>query len=212
MSIQDYIKIDTVYTRSINLERDINSSAIGKAYIPTSRSLLTLRRIVETLNEEDVPRSWALIGPYGSGKSSFAVYLAHLMDDPRYEATNEALGICLDVDENIFADFYQHTDKSKGYLPILLTGTPEPLGPRFVASLRDAAIRFWQTFTGRRPPIIGKLTDAATQKDITTHEILALVEELRAAIESQKGKGLLIIFDVVYLAVTPWAFGWLVAE
>lgn len=195
MSIQDYIKIDTVYTRSINLERDINSSAIVKAYIPTSRSLLTLRRIVETLNEEDVPRSWALIGPYGSGKSSFAVYLAHLMDDPRYEATNEALGICLDVDENIFADFYQHTDKSKGYLPILLTGTPEPLGPRFVASLRDAAIRFWQTFTGRRPPIIGKLTDAATQKDITTHEILALVEELRAAIESQKGKGLLIIFD-----------------
>lgn len=195
MSIQDYIEIDTVYTRSINLERDIDSSAIVKAYIPTSRSLLTLRRIVETLNEENMPRSWALVGPYGSGKSSFAVYLAHLFDNSRYEITRSALERCCDADEATSVEIHKHTTGSKGYLPILLTGTPEPLGRRFVASLRDAANRFWQTLPGRPPEIIAKLTDAATQKDITTHEILILVEELRVAVEAKKGKGLLIIFD-----------------
>lgn len=195
MSIQDYIKIDTIYTRSINLERDIDSSAIVKAYIPTSRSLLTLRHIVETLNETDVPRSWALVGPYGSGKSSFAVYLAHLFDNPRYEATRAALEVCSDADAATSLEISKHTITSIGYLPVLLTGTPEPLGQRFVASLRDAAIRFWQTLPGLPPAIIGKLTDAATQKDIPIHEILTLVEELRAAVEAQKGKGLLIIFD-----------------
>ncbi|BCO09230.1 hypothetical protein GF1_16060 [Desulfolithobacter dissulfuricans] len=195
MSVQKYIEIDTVYTRSINLERDIDSSAITKAYIPTSRALITLQRIARTLNEEDMPRSWALIGPYGSGKSSFAVYLAHLFGNPANAHTISALKICCDADEDVSVDIYRHTSSSKGYLSVLLTGTPEPLGHRFVESLRDAAIRFWQSLPGRPPVIIDKLTDAASQKDITTHEILTLVEEVRDAVEAKKGKGLLIIFD-----------------
>lgn len=195
MSIQDHIEIDTVYTRSINLERDIDSSTIVKSYIPTTRSLLALRQIVKTLNEDNMPRSWALVGPYGSGKSSFAVYLAHLFDNPGNVATKLALQVFCDADDVASVDFYRHTKGSKGYLPILLTGTPEPLGVRFVASLRDAAIRFWQSLPGRPPEIIGKLTAAASQKNITTHEILTFVEDLRAAVEAKKGKGLLIIFD-----------------
>jgi len=195
MNIQDYIKIDTVYTRSINLERDIDSSTIIKAYIPTSRSLLTLRRITNTLNEEDMPRSWALVGPYGSGKSSFAVYLAHLFDDPRHETTRSALKVCSNEDKNISNDIYNHTVDSRGYLSILLTGTPEPLGQRFVTSLRDAVIRYWDPLPGCSPSILDKLKDAANQRNITTHEILTLVEEVRVAVETQDGKGLLIIFD-----------------
>lgn len=195
MNIQDYITIDTVYTRSINLERDIVSSAIVKAYIPTSRSLLTLRSIAKTLNEGDVPRSWALVGPYGSGKSSFAVYLAHLFDKSQHETTRDALEVCCDADEELSIEIYKHIENSRGYLPILLTGTPEPLGQRFVASLRDAAIRFWKTLAGRAPALIDRLTEAATQTVIPTHEILDLVEELRSAVAAKKGKGLLIIFD-----------------
>lgn len=195
MSVQDYIQIDTVYTRSINIERDIDSSAIVKSYIPTSRSLLTLSRIVKTLITGNIPRSWALVGPYGSGKSSFAVYLAHLMDNPSCEATHEAFKTCLDVDANICAAFYKYTNKSSGCVPVLLTGTPEPLGQRLVACLRDAAIRFGHNFSGRPQELITKLTEAATNKDITTHEILSLVEEFRSIVEEKKGKGLLIIFD-----------------
>ncbi|MBV5329698.1 MAG: hypothetical protein JZU65_19080, partial [Chlorobium sp.] len=154
-----------------------------------------MRRIADTLNKGDVPRSWALVGPYGSGKSSFAVYLAHLFDDPRYETTRSALKICSKADENISNDIHEHTVNSKGYLSILLTGTPEPLGQRFVTSLRDAVIRFWQPLPDSRPVIVGKLIDASNQKSITTHEILTLVEEVRVAVESRGGKGLLIIFD-----------------
>ncbi len=195
MNIKDYIEIDTVYTRSINLERDIDSSAIVKAYIPTSRSLLTLRRIISTLNEKDTPRSWALVGPYGSGKSSFAVYLAHLFDNPSHKTCCAAIEVCCDADATVSIEIYEHTKGSKGYLPILLTGSPEPLGRRFVASLRDAAIRFWQTVPGRPSAIIAKLTEAVTQNALSTHEILTYVEELRAAVEAKSGKGLLIIFD-----------------
>jgi len=68
MKIQDAINIDTVYTRSINIERDIDSESIVKAYIPTSRTLLTLNRVIDTYHINNISRSWALIGPYGSGK------------------------------------------------------------------------------------------------------------------------------------------------
>ncbi len=195
MSIQKYVEIDTVYTRSINVERDIDSSAIVKSYIPTSRSLRTLHRIGETLSEEDMPRSWALVGPYGSGKSSFAVFLAHLLGDPDNQATLDAFKVYCDADQDVCSEIYQYTEGSKGYLSVLLTGTPEPLGHRFIASLRDAALRYWQSIPGRRPVIINKLSEAAAQENITTHEILKLVEELRAAVEAKKGKGLLVIFD-----------------
>ncbi len=194
MKIQDQIKIDNVYTRSINLERDIDSLAIIKAYIPTSRSLLTLRRIGETLTDENMPRSWALIGPYGSGKSSFAVYLAHLLGNPSHQTTEAAIEICRSIDTKISADIFQHIADSEGYLSVLLTGSPEPLGKRFVASLRDAAIRFWQTLPDNVPPIIEKLNDAVNN-NITTNEILSLVEEVRCAVEINNGKGLVIIFD-----------------
>jgi len=189
------IKIDSVYTRSINLERDIESSAIIKSYIPTSRSLLTLRSIAKTFGDKDVPRSWALIGPYGSGKSSFAVYLANLLDNPRYGSTRSAMEVCFTADTNLSGEYRSHTDDSKGYLSVLLTGTPEPLGQRFITSLQEAAQNFWQTMPGRSPAIINKLAEAVSWKDVTTHEILDLVEEVRSAVEAINGKGLLIIFD-----------------
>jgi hypothetical protein len=39
MSLTDLITINTNYTRSINLERDYDSVALIKSYIPTSRAV-----------------------------------------------------------------------------------------------------------------------------------------------------------------------------
>ena len=79
MSIEKNIEINTHYTRSINLERDSDSLAVVDAYIPTSRAVSTFNRLTETFGKIDAPRAWALVGPYGSGKSSFAVFLSHLI-------------------------------------------------------------------------------------------------------------------------------------
>jgi hypothetical protein len=50
MKISNYISIDTVYTRSINIERDSESSKIVNAYIPTSRAVNVLYRISEAFD------------------------------------------------------------------------------------------------------------------------------------------------------------------
>ena len=49
MSIANKIRVNAHYTRSINLERDADSTAVVEAYIPTSRALKTLERIKDSL-------------------------------------------------------------------------------------------------------------------------------------------------------------------
>ena len=87
--MRDIVQVDTHYTRSINLERDAESSDVLRAYIPTSRAVQTLDKIAQTFNQKSMPRAWSLVGPYGSGKSSFAAFLAHLLENQ--ERTNSVL-------------------------------------------------------------------------------------------------------------------------
>jgi len=80
MSISSKINVNTHYTRSVNLKRDAGSESIVKSYIPTSRALNTLDIFCASLKQDEAPRAWSLIGPYGSGKSSFASFLSSLLD------------------------------------------------------------------------------------------------------------------------------------
>ena len=82
MSIASKIKVSATYTRSVNLERDSQSDTADLGYIPTSRALRTLGTIASRFESKDLPRAWSLVGPYGSGKSSFALFLSHLLTSP----------------------------------------------------------------------------------------------------------------------------------
>jgi hypothetical protein len=195
MKLSHKIDIDTVYTRSINIERDADSDEIVKAYIPTSRAINTLHRISETFDKKNTPRSWALIGPYGSGKSSFAVFvfLSHLMDNREKQATLSAYDVLQKTDNGLLEKFKAHNHDTKGYLSILITGAPEPLGRRFLSGMLEAAQKYWNT-AGRNPFIINKIKEKLDQLTITTGEIISLFKELQEGIQ-RTGSGILIIFD-----------------
>ena len=193
MKLQDLISINTNYTRSINLERDASSSSIAKSYIPTSRTISTLSRIADSLNKEDNPRAFALIGPYGSGKSAFAVFLAHLLGPTGDEGTKSARQVLHKADQLLHDEFCFHTDRTQGYLPVLITGTPEPLANRFVESLYQAAEKYWQKKRGPNHSIVEKLKQC-TAKQLSIKEIMALVSQLQDAV-SKNGRGVLIVFD-----------------
>lgn len=101
MSISELIQVNTHYTRSINMERDINSQAVVEAYIPTSRALRTLDTMADAFLSGEKPRAWSLVGPYGSGKSSFAVFLAHLLSNPTALTTQTAQKKLRTIDQEI---------------------------------------------------------------------------------------------------------------
>ena len=128
MSLHSKIKVNTHYTRSVNLERDKDSLDVVNAYIPTSRALRTLARIADTFHEDLAPRAWSLVGPYGSGKSSFSVFMAQLMSSPDDALQVAAHNVLANSDGNLAQRFAEATARTHGYMKVLLTGAPEPLG------------------------------------------------------------------------------------
>jgi hypothetical protein len=191
MSIQNKIDINTHYTRSINLERDAGSTSVVDAYIPTTRALRTLESMEAAIKADESPRAWSLVGPYGSGKSSFAVYLAHLLSDPEDQATETALKKLGSSDRGLGLKYRNITRGTAGYCTVLLTGSPESFGRRLVQSIADKA----QEVLHGRCKIIQELTDLAERKEQpTTSEIISAVKGLQDALSS-KYSGLLIVVD-----------------
>ncbi|MEI7840816.1 MAG: hypothetical protein WCJ11_09975 [Methylococcaceae bacterium] len=178
--MEQKISVDTHYTRSIHLEKDAQSSAIS--YIPTSRALQTLEKIAATFNDFDMPRSWSLIGPYGSGKSAFALFLSQL-----FSAKQNAINVLAQADRSLAVKF---TNSKMGYCTVLLTGSPESLSKRLIAALYFAT----QTYFGHSAPIVHEFK-FATESNLTVSEIIALIARLQTAVAEKSGKGILIVID-----------------
>ena len=197
MSLIDKISVNTHYTRSINLERDADSQAVVEAYIPTSRALRTLERVAEALKADESPRAWSLVGPYGSGKSAFAVFLAHLLGASSDAATQAAKATLKRNDQvDLRNKFTSVTRGSEGYCTVLMTGSPESLGRRLVHALADKSEEIWAARRGPRKAIVTKLSALAEQKEQpATTDILACIKELQDALAGIGYSGLFIVID-----------------
>jgi len=195
MNWTDRVHINTHYTRSVNLERDASSEDVVRAYIPTSRSLQVLNRIGASLSHEAIPRAWALIGPYGSGKSSFGIFLYHLLGDPTKKPTKSASKVLYSAESGLARTFNAATKNTSGHCAILLTGSPEPLGKRLIQAIHKGALAYWQNRRGRTPVIVKVLEDAARSGKTSTSDIIKLLGELQTSVAKSGGSGIVLIID-----------------
>jgi hypothetical protein len=154
MSIKSKIHVNTHYTRSINIQRDANSLEVIKAYIPTSRALKLFIRVSEGFHTRQAPRAWSLIGPYGSGKSSSSVFLSHLLSSPEFDTTKAAFKNLRASDQEVAKPFQKEVSGSSGYLKVLITGSPEPMGNKIASGIYVAAETFFKSFRGPSPKIV----------------------------------------------------------
>lgn len=196
MNLADKVRVNTHYTRSINLIRDADSLPVITSYIPTSRALRTLDEIQVSLKAKESPRAWSLVGPYGSGKSSFALFLAHLLKHPDAQSTKTAHNILQKSDPALAKRLSKLTEKSEGYCTVLLTGSSESLCCRLVKSLAEKANEIFSHRRGRRHKILVKLDQLANQQEEpSTTEVLVCITELQDAIAHIGYTGLLIVID-----------------
>ncbi len=195
MSLPAKLHVNTHYTRSVNLERDRNSLEVVNAYIPTSRALRTLSRIDDTLHVEPAPRAWSLIGPYGSGKSSFSVFMSHLLSSPDDPVCQAAHDILAKSDEGLAKKFKFSMQETTGYLKVLLTGAPEPLGKRLVRCLYESADAHFSGKKRKSLSVLSELKSLAEDKSPTTSAILSAVKSLQLELAKTQSAGLLIVID-----------------
>ena len=194
MTVADDIRVNTRYTRSTNVERDRGQLSIVEAYLPTSRAVHLLDDVAEALGPEDRPRAWNLVGPYGSGKSSFALFLHELLGESQGEDAR-VKETATDVLAKSDAKLAGRLRGEQPWCRVVLTGGNEPIAAKLLGALADAAAAFWDRRPGRNPAVVEEL-NAARQSDHTPDSrILTLVDELQEALGRSGAGGLLIVID-----------------
>lgn len=195
MKLENFLKVNTRYTRSINLERDFKDSSNECSYIPTFRAVQTLSRIAETIHAAESPRAWALVGPYGSGKSAFGLFLSQLFSKPGSVSSQQASEALKRSNSSLAANISKKLAGTEGYCCIHLTGSPEALSKRLVKAMSTGAQTFFSGRRGSTPQIIKSLQSASENKSTSTSEVIELIFELQKSVHRAQGAGLLIIID-----------------
>ena len=137
MKLSKLIKVDNWFSRSINLERDKSSLDAVNAYVPTSTAIKTLRLILKTFNNSKISRSWSLIGPYGSGKSSFGIFLNAILQPSDSEQSKLAIKKIAEIDVELSRAYDQKLKNSDGCINILLTGSYEGLTKKLFNAIAE---------------------------------------------------------------------------
>lgn len=195
MSLANKVKINTHYTRSVNLERDSASLEVINSYIPTSRALRTFAKVADTFHNQQAPRAWSLVGPYGSGKSSFSVFLAQLVSHPEDVATKAACKILLSADKDLASRYRSTTQGNVGFLRVLVTGAPESLGKRLARGFAEAAEKHWESRRGKKPNVLDQLKTIASAESVSTSELVGLIKELQVQLAKSDSAGIVLIID-----------------
>ena len=190
MSLADKIEVNTRYTRSTNVERDRGSRSIIEAYLPTARGIGLLDDITGALGSDDQPRAWSLIGPYGSGKSSFALFLHELLG-----GKGGAKSLATKVLTRERPDLARRFTRQQPWYRVVLPGSEEPFANRLLAALDEAATAFWAGKRGRKPAVLTDIRSARKTNDVPDSRVLELVDALQTTLERTGAGGLLMVID-----------------
>lgn len=194
-SLLELIRVNTNYTRSINIERDSGQAELVRPYVITTRAKQTLERIASTLRNEDVPRAWAVIGPYGAGKSAFGLFLSRLLGEPSSAGGKHASRTLKDADTQLHSAYQRYQRGGRGFCCIALTGSPEPLAQRLVRAMLPAAEMFFRGRPGRTPKVVEDLKGAIACGTYAVSEVIALMVKLQESVARAGGRGVLVVID-----------------
>jgi hypothetical protein len=184
--IVDLFNIKARFLRSAQLERDFHDASAFTGYVLTGFTRSCLERVAGGLRPGSGQRAWRMTGDYGSGKSSFALLLAH------WFAGNDSV-FPLQIRKVI--DFHHFGVRSPQFVPVLVTCSRQPLGISILRALHRALVENYGR--GQKSKIAVEVQRLLDDKQAPTEEqVLEAILEVNARIiTDSKGKGLMLILD-----------------
>jgi len=171
------------FLRSAQLERDFHDPTALAGYVTTPIVLDHLRRIAAGLRPESGNRAFTIFGSYGSGKSTFALLLAHWL-------RGDVKKLPQHLHKDLAYDQYGLAAPPRLH-PLLVTGSREPL-PDVIRRAISDDLAAASSRKGRR----GKFAALLAQETLTGAECLQLVSLYRQRIAEIAGApGLLLMID-----------------
>lgn len=194
--VSQHVGINAGLSRSVNLERDQSTAALLDSYILTSCALQNVGHVVDVCRSaKDRDKAWSLIGAYGSGKSSFSLYLSHLLGNPRQANTKQALKKLESANADHASAIKNHLRGSPGYCRVLLTGYPESLARAFLQTLKNSIGSYYADLGMDRRGEVREINRLLRQDSIDLSAVAGLIKKVQKKIQNAKGKGLLIVID-----------------
>lgn len=189
------------FKRSVHLERDFYSENSLNEYILTVTAREMLERIVSTLENDGASQAWSITGPYGSGKSAFALYAAKLLGNSDDPTTQHAKNLLENGDPSLYNRFISTNGNgnkpSPGFCPVLISGERAPLSLSLLRGLERGLTAANGTFPSKTHiEDIESLIKKTEKGNIpTASEITDLYEAVTQQICAAGGSGLLLVVD-----------------
>jgi len=185
-TISSLFEISQRFLRSTNIERDFADPKALDNYILTDHAAECLSRLAVGMQPTSTQRAWRVTGTYGSGKSSFALLLAHWF---RGDAARLSKALSLDLTYQRFA-----LTKRPEYLPLLVTGSREPMGRAILKALARLFTEQYQR--GIWSHLHQRIETVSAARQVSDQSVIDLLLLANAKlIKDEKSSGLLILVD-----------------
>lgn len=174
------------FLRSVNLVRDRQSDSGLEGYVVTASVRQALARLGQGLSGSRNDRAFTLTGPYGSGKSSFALFLFHLLRNRNGSAWN----LLRKADPQLADEFRAVVWPKRfpqGHACLVATASTRQSVPELLADAVDSH----SGKTSRR--VISLSSQLRTARD--PRDILRLLEEIAKDFRKAGYAGVLFLVD-----------------
>ena len=193
MLLNELVKIKRRYTRSVNLERDLEKADSVNGYILTPNIYSIIDRFFKALLTPNSVRSWTVTGVYGTGKSAFAHFLTSLNGRKDENIQKNALDILKSYDKSCLKSTKQLP--ANGLVKAIVTSQREPITATLIRSLHRGASNYWKGLKGAKTRVLAELSSLMKKIDkgnsVDNKTVLRLIKDVSKASKT----GLLIIVD-----------------
>jgi hypothetical protein len=186
------------FSRSVSLPRDWEREDGLDGYILTPSGREIVGRLAAAICGASQTRAWSLTGPYGSGKSAFALFASQLLGG-RGKAGRAARKLVEAQDAKLWRQLFQGMGSltQAGLLcPVLITGSRTPLE----STIANGVLEGIRAALGRVPRSLAKrleeLSVPAAEGRRTNELVSALEEAVEFVSTTGSGyQGLLLVID-----------------
>ena len=191
-SLLNSVEVGRRFQRAVNLGRDTGSPEALDGYLVTPAVRRALAQVTSGLDDKDGDRAWSLVGPYGSGKSAFAVFLADLLSPGNSAAAQTARRLVEGAGEVPLP--------KQALYPAVLTAERAPLDTLLLKSLDSTLESLWQHQRGRKPQVLQTVKrylngSSPSLSRCATSDVVSCFEDAVHTIADKTGAGLLLIVD-----------------
>lgn len=196
LKISDYTGVAPRFLRSINLFNDWHNPDSFSGYIVTPNVAQSMERLLHGLSSPRGQRAFALVGPYGTGKSAFTVFLCQLFNRRKrhFEAAISHIPVEFSSLEEQSQRVRTREGSKEGFLPITVTARRRPIAQLILEGMMSAVSALEQT----KPvcDLLGRMQEALDKsywRDTAT--ILEFLTVTSEEAEKQKYAGVLLLID-----------------